>query len=113
MKILTILASTAIALVLAAPAVAEEKAAPTAQQMKMKACNQEASAKELKSEDRKKFMSSCLSGKATGTADKAQTGSAAASMDHPQCAEKAVGKNGKPLAGAARSSFMKKCANEM
>ena len=26
------------------------------------------------------------------------------------CAPKAVGKDGKPLAGAARNSFMKKCA---
>jgi hypothetical protein len=25
------------------------------------------------------------------------------------CAEKAIGKDGKPLAGAAKSSFMKKC----
>lgn len=25
------------------------------------------------------------------------------------CAEKAIGKNGKPLAGAAKASFMKKC----
>ena len=27
----------------------------------------------------------------------------------PTCASKAVGKNGKPLAGAAKTSFMKKC----
>ena len=29
-----------------------------------------------------------------------------------QCAAQAVDKNGKPLAGAAKSSFMKKCQRE-
>jgi hypothetical protein len=29
----------------------------------------------------------------------------------PTCASKAVDKNGKPLAGAAKTSFMKKCCN--
>ncbi|MCX7897519.1 MAG: hypothetical protein N2441_06565 [Rhodocyclaceae bacterium] len=29
-----------------------------------------------------------------------------------ECEAKAVGKDGKPLAGAARSSFMKKCMSE-
>jgi hypothetical protein len=28
------------------------------------------------------------------------------------CAGKAVGQNGKPLAGAAKNSFMKKCQND-
>ena len=28
------------------------------------------------------------------------------------CADKAVGKNGKPLAGAAKDAFMKKCERE-
>ncbi len=40
-------------------AFAEEKA-PTPQQIKMKACNKEAKTKELKGDDRKKFMSTCL-----------------------------------------------------
>lgn len=43
----------------AGSAFAEEKA-PTAQQSKMKACNKEAKAKELKGDDRKTFMSTCL-----------------------------------------------------
>ena len=30
-------------------------------------------------------------------------------MRQSDCASKAVGKDGKPLAGAAKSSFMKKC----
>ena len=32
--------------------------------------------------------------------------------DASSCEAKAVGKNGKPLAGAAKASFMKKCQNE-
>ena len=40
-------------------AFAEEKA-PTAQHTKMKACNNEAKTKELKGDERKKFMSICL-----------------------------------------------------
>jgi hypothetical protein len=37
-----------------------------------------------------------------------------AGLAHAQtdCASKAVDKNGKPLAGAAKSSFMKKCEKE-
>ena len=33
----------------------------------------------------------------------------AAASPASSCAEKAVGKNGKPLAGAAKASFIKKC----
>ncbi len=58
----------------AAPAAAEKKAgkaeakpaagaaAPVAQQDKMKSCNADAKAKELKGDERKKFMSACLKG---------------------------------------------------
>ena len=35
-------------------------------------------------------------------------GSAAMAQD-PSCEAKAMGKDGKPLAGAAKTSFMKKC----
>jgi opacity protein-like surface antigen len=38
-------------------------------------------------------------------------GSAAMAQD-PTCELKAVGKDGKPLAGAAKTSFMKKCNTE-
>jgi hypothetical protein len=31
---------------------------------------------------------------------------------NPECEAKAVGSNGKPLAGAAKSAFMKKCMGE-
>ena len=33
-------------------------------------------------------------------------------LAHETCASKAVGKNGKPLAGAALNSFLKKCKRE-
>ena len=33
-------------------------------------------------------------------------------LANPECEAKAVGSNGKPLAGAAKSAFMKKCMNE-
>jgi hypothetical protein len=37
---------------------------------------------------------------------------AAGSASAQTCAAKAVGKDGKPLAGAAKASFMKKCCND-
>ena len=40
----------------------EAKAEPVKQQDKMKSCNADAKAKELKGDERKKFMSSCLKG---------------------------------------------------
>lgn len=49
----------------AAPAVPATPATPaiaSAQQDKMKACNAEAKTKELKGDERKKFMSACLKG---------------------------------------------------
>lgn len=33
-------------------------------------------------------------------------------LANPECEAKAVGSNGKPLAGAAKSAFMKKCMND-
>src|SRR5574338_661124 len=46
----------------AAPATQSTAATPTTQQEKMTACNKEASAKGLKGDERKAFMSSCLKG---------------------------------------------------
>jgi hypothetical protein len=37
---------------------------------------------------------------------------AGSALAAPTCASKAVDKNGKPLAGAAKTSFMKKCCND-
>jgi hypothetical protein len=68
----------------------EPSAAQKAQQEKMKGCNAEAAGK--KGDERKAFMKECLSG-----------GNAAPSACETQAAEK-------KLTGAAKSSFMKKCA---
>ena len=73
----------------------------TPQQEKMKSCNAEAKGK--KGDERKAFMKECLS------ADKPAAANSAGSAD---CEKKAVSKDGKPLAGAAKSSFMKKCVAE-
>lgn len=75
--------------------------AQKAQQEKMKGCNAEAKAKDMKGDARKEFMKGCLSG--GGKADEAKP------APNAQCEEKAMGKNGKPLAGAAKATFMKKC----
>jgi hypothetical protein len=66
---------------------------------KMKSCNAEA--KDKKGDERKTFMKTCLSAK-----------SADASPAAAACATKAVSKDGKPLAGAAKAAFMKKCEKE-
>jgi len=75
----------------------EMKKAPSpaqkAQQEKMKACNAEAGEKKVKGDERKKFMSECLGGKAEAAGSNACAASAAE----------------KKLAGAAKKSFMKKC----
>lgn len=59
--------------------------------------------------------SACLS-KAIGKNDKPLAGAALnsfmAKCARDTCEPKAIGKNGKPLAGAAKSSFMKKCQGE-
>lgn len=49
------------AVLLAASAYAQEKKEPTTQQALMSTCNAEATAKGVRGEDRKKFMSTCLS----------------------------------------------------
>ncbi|MBK7813907.1 MAG: phosphate starvation-inducible protein PsiF [Rhodocyclaceae bacterium] len=76
----------------------------TPQQDRMKSCNAEAKGK--KGDERKVFMKSCLSG------DKPATATGANSAASADCEKKAVSKDGKPLAGAAKASFMKKCAAE-
>ena len=60
-KWLALLAAAGCALSLAAHAADAPAKAPTAQQQKMTTCNAEAKTKELKGDDRKSFMSSCLS----------------------------------------------------
>ncbi len=63
MKQLISLLALGLALAVGGAHAADEKA-PTAQQNKMKTCNAEAGDKKLAGDERKKFMSSCLSGKA-------------------------------------------------
>jgi hypothetical protein len=88
-------------------AAAEEAKAATPQQTRMKNCNKEAGDQQLKGEARKEFMRGCLSGKNQGMAK------GAGAADRPECAAKANDATGKPLAGAARASFMKKCVADM
>lgn len=68
---------------------AKKEASPAqkAQQEKMKACNADAKEKNVKGEERKKFMSGCLGGSNACTVDATE----------------------KKLVGAAKNSFIKKC----
>jgi hypothetical protein len=95
-----LITAAALAIAFAAPSFAASHAAaapmadkkPTAQQSKMADCNKEAGDK--KGDERKAFMKSCLSGKPAATAAS------------PACEKSA---DEKKLAGAARSSHIKKC----
>ncbi len=87
------LALAVAAFALSAQAADEKK--PTPQQEKMAACNKEAGDK--KGDERKAFMKQCLSAKP------AAAGAAKAS---PECEKSA---DEKKLAGAARTSHLKKC----
>jgi psiF repeat len=90
-----------IAACLALPfaAVAQDKKM-TPQQEKMAACNKDAGAKKLTGDERKKFMSDCLSGDAPSAAQKAQQEKMTA------CNKEAGTKN---LAGDERKKFMSSC----
>ena len=79
----------------AAPQDAAVSKAPTAQQEKMKACNQEAGDKSLKGDERKSFMSQCLSAKKPTQQDKMKT-----------CNKEAGDKS---LKGDERKKFMSDC----
>ena len=91
---LTALAMAAFALTAQA---ADEKK-PTPQQEKMAACNKEAGDK--KGDERKAFMKQCLSAKPAAAA------AAPAAKTSPECEKSA---DEKKLAGAARTSHVKKC----
>nr|WP_246479916.1 PsiF family protein [Niveibacterium microcysteis] len=91
----------------AKPAAAEADAkAPSAQQDKMKVCNEKATG--MKGDERKKFMSDCLSAKPAGApaADaKADAKSSTSQQDKMKvCNEKATGKTGDD-----RKKFMSEC----
>lgn len=72
-------------------------AAQKAQQEKMKACNAEAGEKQFKGEERKKFMSTCLSGKAAP----------ATQQDKMKACNTEAGD--KQLKGDERKKFMSSC----
>jgi hypothetical protein len=92
---IALVAASLFALAIAPAAVASP------QTDKMKSCNAEAKTADKKGDERKAFMKTCLSGK-----------SAEASPAAAACATKAVSKEGKPLAGAAKTAFMKKCEKD-
>ncbi|MDR0279406.1 MAG: PsiF family protein [Paucimonas sp.] len=69
--------------------------AATVQQEKMKTCNADATAKELKGDERKAFMSTCLKAKPATQQDKMKTCNADATT--------------KALKGDERKTFMSDC----
>lgn len=77
----------------------------TPQQSKMKTCNADAKAKNLAGEDRKKFMSECLSAKKDEAAAPAKE-LTPQQAKMKQCNADAKAKN---LAGADRKKFMSDC----
>jgi hypothetical protein len=74
-----------------------------AQQEKMKACNQEAKEKQLKGDERKKFMSSCLSNKPAAEEKSAGT----SQQEKMKACNKEAGD--KQLKGDERKKFMSTC----
>ncbi|HWS12409.1 MAG TPA: PsiF family protein [Rhodocyclaceae bacterium] len=111
----TVLAA-AVSLLFANLALAPSASAGT-QQDKMTACNKEAGDKKLSGDERKKFMSECLSSKPAG--EKAATEKAAgekAAADKPAATSqqekmKACNKEAgdKKLSGDERKKFMSEC----
>ncbi|WP_420712387.1 PsiF family protein [Niveibacterium sp. 24ML] len=114
MNKLMILAASLAAQFAVLPAhAAEEAKQPTAQQQKMTECNKKATG--MKGDERKKFMSECLSAKSSSAADtKAPAADAKAADDKSAnssqqdkmkvCNEKATG-----MKGDERKKFMSEC----
>ncbi len=75
----------------------------TAQQEKMKTCNADASAKQLKGDDRSAFMKTCLSASGSATAKKELTPQ---QQKMSTCSKDAASKK---LSGDARKQFMSSC----
>ena len=97
----TILVVASLVLAMSGAYAADEKKAPSpaqqAQQEKMKACNADAGKKELKGDERKKFMSDCLSAKAAAPSQQNKM---------KQCNADA---GAKALKGDERKKFMSEC----
>lgn len=93
----SLLTALGLSLCLAGAAHAEDaKKAPTAQQQRMKDCNAQAEGK--KGDERKTFMSACLSGKAPEAAKNTQQ------QRMKDCNARAEGKK-----GDERKAFMSSC----
>ncbi len=100
MKVMIVLAAFALSTGVAFAADQEKKApspAQLAQQEKMKTCNAEAGKKELKGDERKKFMSECLGSK----------GASSTQQDKMKTCNAEAGK--KELKGDERKKFMSEC----
>jgi hypothetical protein len=82
-------------LLIASLLLASQSFAATAQQDKMKTCNADATAKTLKGDERKSFMSSCLKAAPATQQEKMKTCNATATGD--------------ALKGDARKAFMSEC----
>ncbi len=102
MKQLISLVALGLALAVGGAHAADEKA-PTAQQNKMKTCNADAKTKDLKGDERKKFMSECLSAKPAAAAADAGT-----SQQSKMKTCNADAKT-KDLKGDERKKFMSEC----
>lgn len=98
------LLTTVFALLFACSAIAQDKGKdkPTAQQERMKTCNAQASKKDMKGEERKAFMSKCLSADG-GKASAKQT----AQQEKMKSCNAQASK--KALKGDERKAFMSDC----
>ena len=100
-KISLVLALALLALPVIGQETKQPSAAQAAQQQKMKDCNAQATAKSLKGDERKTFMSTCLSGTpAASTTKMTQQEKMTA------CNKEATAKS---LKGDERKSFMSTC----
>jgi len=96
-------ASSAVVLFTGSIALAGVAQAATAQQNKMKECNAEAGKKDLKGDERKEFMKTCLSAKAP----EAPAARLTPQQEKMKTCNKEAGE--KKLAGDERKKFMKSC----
>lgn len=83
--------------------------ADTAQQNKMKSCNAEAAAKKLAGDERKKFMSECLSAKPEAKAPEAKAEEKKLTPQQEKMKSCNTEAAAKKLAGDERKKFMSTC----
>lgn len=110
MKTMIALVALALAMGSAFAADAEKKVpspAQQAQQDKMKACNADAGKQELKGDERKKFMSACLSSKPAEAVVATAPAAPATQQEKMKSCNGEAGSKG--LAGDERKKFMSDC----